>query len=257
MFPVGLAIAVYRKQEGITAENLAKDLGVARAFLTLIESGNRLPPLKNEFIEAAAEFLNVPKMSVFTSIMCEHTFASMKGFVWFSPLICKAISMGFTEYYLKKGLLIQEKEKVNENDVSVLSPADHFRAPLLQDLLSRLHLVAGDFNYLDKEAIIEAQKFKVIGVFKNAKPYLYQSESLFPLRDTLVFLDSFGVHDDLFYFEFQAPITEQPSGLFYKHVDIKISPYESAPIDIVLMPPRIVADDLDKTLDSLAKGKSR
>ncbi len=239
MFPLGLAIAVYRSKEGVTAEVLAKDLGVSRAFITRIEAGDRLPPLKNEFVEAAAEFLKVPKTLVLTSIICEHYLASMKGLAWFPSLFCKAISRGFVEYYLDESPLLQDRLEENTNDVNVnvLSPLDNFRVPLMQELLARLHPVAGDFYRLDKEIAIEALEYKIIGVFKNAKPYLYQSESLFTLRDSLIFLDSFGVSFDRFHFEFHTPFTENPDKILYKHVTIYISPYESEPINIITMPP--------------------
>jgi len=107
----------------------------------------------------------------------------------------------------------------------------------MQELLARLHPVAGDFYRLDKEVAIEALEYKVIGVFKNAKPYLYQSESLFTLRDSLILLDSFGVSFDRFHFEFHTPFTENPDKILYKHVTIYISPYESEPINIITMPP--------------------
>jgi transcriptional regulator with XRE-family HTH domain len=238
MFPLGLAIAVYRSKEGVTAEVLAKDLGVSRAFITRIEAGDRLPPLKNEFVEAAAEFLKVPKTLVLTSIICEHYLASMKSLAWFPSLFCKAISMGFVRYYLDQSPLLQDSLEESMNDVNVLSPVDNFRVPLMQELLARLHPVAGDFYRLDREVAIEALEYIVIGVFKDAKPYLYQSESLFTLRDSLIFLDSFGVSFDRFHFDFHTPFTESPyDKVLYKHVIINISPYESKPINIMQMPP--------------------
>ncbi len=232
MFSLGLATGVYRnKKGGITADVLAKRLGVSRSFVTLMESGQRLPPLKNEFIEAAANFLETPKTDVLGSVVCEHYFASMKELAWFPSLYFKAISKRFVRDYL------HETDEDGGMIVNVLSPADRFRAPLLQELLARLHPVAGDFYRLEKEVTIAGKKMPVIGMFKNAKSYLYQSESLFPLRDSLLFMDSFGIYDGgRFHFLWQSPFTGETDDGQWRTEQVCISPYASEPISSISYP---------------------
>lgn len=232
MFSLGLATAVYRDMKKINANILAKECGVSRVFITLIEAGHRLPPLNNKFIEAVAEFLEVPKASVLTSITCEHYLASMKDLAWFPPLFCKAISTRFVRDYLDEE---EDENKSNVVNVNVLSPADHFRAPLLQEILSRLHPIAGDFYRSAKDVTIIDKKLPAIGVFKNAKPYLYKSESLFSLRDSLIFIDAFGLYEDQFHFSWHSPFTKA-FGEDYQIEEVFISPYKSDPISSIQFP---------------------
>lgn len=237
MFPVGLAIAVYRKKKGMSAAMAAKSLGISRGFLSIVETGYRLPPVSLDFAEAAARFLSVEENVILASIACEHFLASVKNLKWLPVMITSAITQGFQRYYL----FPDNDQSWKTQQIHVLAPADEFRRPLVSELVNRyLNRVAG--IYIEhKEGPIQIdlgphQVFS-LGVIDNPKPYLFQSDSLFPTRESLVFLDSFGVHNHLlFSLSFHTPQTGMEIDGFPCEAIANLSPYKDPNIHFLDLP---------------------
>ncbi len=117
MYPVGIAISVVRQQRNLTAAIVAKKLGISRSFLSIIETGIRIPPLSLDFVHAVSEFLDLPEHSVLSSIACEHFFSELKKFEWLPNMFCSGVSIGFRRYYLIEDHGIDYNE-TEDNDLN-------------------------------------------------------------------------------------------------------------------------------------------
>lgn len=197
-----------------------------------------------DFAKAAAEFLEIREEPVLSSIICEHLFSELKKFPWLPSMFSKAISMGFKKYYMHQEEIYRKGiDKSARFEYYILSPADKFRSILILDLVNRyLNHVAGDFVPLNQNETIEKNnvKYSVLGVLKNPNKYLFDSYNFFPLRESLIFLDEFGISDNenTFSAKFHTPYTV-PIGEGVKFCEILmfISPYDKdRPIDFVEFP---------------------
>lgn len=238
MFPVGMAIALYRKKLDITAAEAAKKLGVSRGFLSILELGLRLPPNNIEFIKGVAEFLHVSESEVLSSVLCEHFFASTKNLSWFPVLIANAISQGFRRYYL-----FEDYENLKEDDDfsstrhCVLKPANQFRSLIILQLIEKFLIpVGGDFVKDEYFLDVAGKKTQTLGYFTNVKPYLNRSDNVFPLRESIVFMDSFGIHERGFRFSFHTPFTKSAGEKSFREVLVSISPFDKNPINFLELP---------------------
>lgn len=244
MFPVGFAISLYRKQKALSAAAVAKKLQISRGFLSIIESGLRLPPMSLDFAKAAAEFLEIPEAPVLSSIICEHLFSELKKFPWLPSMFSKGISIGFKKYYIHQEEIYRKGiDESTRYEFYILSPADKFRSILILDLINRyLNHVAGDFIPLNQNETVEKNniKYSVLGVFRQPKNYLFDSYNYFPLRESLVFLDDFRISENEITFnaKFHTPFTV-PMGEGEKEYEVVmyISPYDKdRPIDFLKFP---------------------
>jgi len=230
MFPVGFAISVYRRMKELSAATVAKQLGISRGFLSILETGLRLPPVSLEFASAVSEFLGIENEPVLASITCEHLFASVKNLKWLPSLFCSGISMGFRRYYIYGGHL---SSNFSNAKIYVLSPVDKFRLPLLKELiLKHLDHVAGNFTIAEEKIVSGDVEYATLGYFTNVKPILFSgTNELFPLRESITFIDQFSVSDGLLYFfDFHTPFTD-PNKL--KLTTLYISPFEKDPIQFI------------------------
>jgi transcriptional regulator with XRE-family HTH domain len=243
MFPVGLAIAVYRSQKGITAKQVAKEIGVSRGFLSILELGLRLPPVSMDFARATANFLNVSETALLSSISCEHFLTSIKNFAWLSPLINNAISDLFTAHYFsRKGSFA---ENAHSESLYVLRPCDDFRAPILKHIIEKKLIPTGAETFIADEITLCSGE-KTLGILKNVKPYLYKTSNLFSIPESLIFFDSFGVSSTtlslpdeashVFNFTFHTPLSAPMHDNNHFSVDVSINPFSSNPIDIFTYP---------------------
>ncbi|WP_156779679.1 helix-turn-helix domain-containing protein [Desulforamulus reducens] len=233
-----MAIALHRKKLDITAANAAKKLGISRGFLSILELGLRLPPNNIEFIKAVADLVHVSESEVLSSVLCEHFFASTKNLSWFPVLISKAIAQGFRRYYL-----FDDYNNVNEDDDfnsirhCILKPADQFRSSMISHIIEKFLIpVGGDFIKDEYFIDIDGKKMQVLGYFTNVKPHLYKSDNLFPLRESIVFMDSFGIHERGFRFSFHTPFTKPAGGKSFREVSVSISPFDKNPIHFLELP---------------------
>lgn|GEM_PF-5775839 len=238
MFPIGFTIAVYRRLRGLSASVVAKELGVSRGFLSILELGLRTPPVSLDFTKATAKFLGVSESTVLTSIACEHFLASIKNLTWLTPLLEQAITIGFRRYYLHEEIIGEREDNLA---VKVLCPADHFRIPiigqLLSDYLRPIACEAVEMICSKSESNNEKLDFpRAVAVLKNIKPPLYKSEVLFPLHKAIVFLDSFGVYGESFSLSFHVPDYDSLDKSSYRDVTIWISPFDKDPISFFELP---------------------